>query len=72
MNQIKIGNLAISKKALGLLAIGFFCSGLTLGAFILLSIKTNSNFNIPIFLILNVAIWMPLTSATKKELYEKP
>lgn len=72
LKQIRIGKLIFSKKAIGLIALGTFCSGLLMGGFIFLNIKTSSSFYIPLFLILNVLIWLSLGSAIKNELSEKP
>ena len=70
MKPIKIGKLTISKKGIQMIAFGFFCTGILLGAFIAHSIKTDSNFNIPIFLIFNVIIWRFLRPKIKREIIE--
>jgi len=68
---MKIGNLILTRKGIYTIAFGFFCTGILLGAFIANSVKTESNFNIPIFLLFNIPIWLFLIPKIKKEINTK-
>jgi len=70
MKQIIIGKLTFTRKAILLIAFGFFLTGVLLGVFIFLSIKSNSSFNIIFYLILNIPIWILLTPKIRKEITE--
>lgn len=70
MKQINIGKLTFTKKAILLIAFGFFCNGVLLGAFSYLSIKSNSSFKILFYLILNIPIWILLIPQLRKEMKE--
>jgi hypothetical protein len=70
MKTFKIGNLIFTKKGVFKIAFGFFCTGILLGAFITLSLKNESNFNIPLFLIFNIPIWYFLKPKIKSEITE--
>ena len=71
MNSITIGKLTFSKKAIMTIIFGLFCTGIILGAFIALSIDTESNFNILLYLLFNIPIWILLLPKLKKEIIEK-
>ena len=68
MKTIKIGNLILTAKGILIIALGFFCTGVLLGASILLSAKSESNFRILIFLILNIPLWIFLLPKIEREI----
>jgi hypothetical protein len=68
IQSITIGKLTFSKKAILTICFGAFYFALIYGAFLMLSIKTGSNFNIMLFLLFNVPIWILLKPILKKEI----
>jgi hypothetical protein len=70
MKQIIIGKLTFTRKAILIIAFGFFLTGVLLGGFIFSSIKSNSSFNIIPYLILNIPIWALLMPKISKEITE--
>ncbi len=70
MKPIKIGKLIFSKKAILTICFGAFFFGIIFGAFLMLSIKTKSNFNILLFILFNIPIWILLKPILKKEITE--
>ncbi|MFD1293838.1 hypothetical protein ACFQ5N_08330 [Lutibacter holmesii] len=68
MKTFKIGNLILTKKGILIIALGFFCTGVLLGASILLSTKSESNLRILLFLILNIPIWIYLFPKIEREI----
>ena len=70
MKLLTIGKLVFSKKAILTICFGAFCFGIILGAFIMHSIKTESNFNILLFSLFNIPIWILLKPILKKEITE--
>ena len=68
MNIIKIGNLNFTRKGILIIAFGVFCTGVLLGASILLTTKSESNYLILLFLLLNVPIWYFLKPKLKREI----
>ena len=70
MKTFKICNLIFTKKGVLIIAFGLFCTGILLGTFIALSLKNESNFNIPLFLIFNIPIWYFLKPKLKSEITE--
>ncbi|TDE03240.1 hypothetical protein [Flavobacterium hiemivividum] len=70
MKSITIGKLTFSKKAISLTATLFFSFGVLLGAFITLSIESESKFNFLLFLLLNIPIWAYLMPKIRKEITE--
>lgn len=70
MKQIFIGKLAFTRKAILIIALGFFFTGVLLGSFIFSSIKTNTSFNSISFFFLNISIWALLIPKISKEITE--
>lgn len=68
MNIIKIGNLNFTRKGILIIAIGVFCTGVLLGASILLTTKSESNYLILLFLLLNIPIWYFFKPKLKREI----
>lgn len=71
MKQITIGNLTFSKKAIQIIAFGLFFTGIMIGSFIALSIKTEANFNFGLLLIFSIPFWFFLRSKLKTEIVKK-
>ncbi len=70
MKPLTIGKLVFSKKAILTICFGAFYFGIIIGAFIILSIKTEYNFNIFIFSLFIIPIWILLKPILKKEITE--
>ncbi|WP_375241419.1 hypothetical protein [Polaribacter sp.] len=70
MKQIFIGKLAFTRKAILIIALGFFLTGVLLGSFIFSSIKSNLSFNSISFFFLNISIWALLIPKISKEITE--
>lgn len=70
MKPLTIRKLIFSKKAIQTICFGAFCFGIIFGAFLMHSIKTESNFNILLFSLFNIPIWILLSPILKKEITE--
>jgi hypothetical protein len=68
IKPLSIGKLTFSKKGIETICFGAFCFGILFGAFIGNGIKTKSKFNILLFGLFTVPIWILLKPILKKEI----
>jgi hypothetical protein len=68
IKPLTIKKLTFSKKGIQTICFGAFLFGIILGAFVFLSIKTKLNFNILLFGLFNVPIWILLKPILKNEI----
>jgi hypothetical protein len=68
IKPLSIGKLTFSKKGIETICFGAFCFGILFGAFVAHSIKTESKFNILLFGLFTVPIWILLKPILKKEI----
>lgn len=68
IKPLSIGKLTFSKKGIETVCFGAFCFGILFGAFIAHRITTESKFNILLFGLFTVPIWIFLKPILKKEI----